>query len=125
MIKWRFIIMLMAGFFLLFGTFNAYAAEETTDSALLITPETWDSGTIDLGTRKVVFFTIRNAGGKSLVLRSIGLKGDDLSAFSISGPSLPMTLDPSGEAVVQITFQPTTVGFHSAALDVQCDEGGI
>ena len=125
MTKLRFITVLLSTLFLAFGIFNAYAAEETTDSPLVITPETWDSGTIDLGTRKAVVFTIRNGGQESLVLRSIGLKGDNLSPFSISAPNLPLRLDPSGEIAVEITFSPTTVGLHSAALDVQCDEGGI
>lgn len=125
MTKWRFIIVLMVSLFLAFGIFNAYAAEETTDSPLVFTPETWESGTIDLGTQKTVVFTIRNEGQKSLVVRSIGLKGDGISSFSISSPDLPMTLDASGEIAVEITFSPTTVGLHSAALDVQCDEGGI
>jgi len=125
MAKWRFISVLMVSLFLAFGIFNAYAAEETTDSPLVITPEAWDSGTIDLGTQKAVVFTIRNEGQKSLVIRSIGLKGDNISSFSINSPDLPMTLDASGEIAVEITFYPTTVGLHSAALDVQCDESGI
>ncbi len=125
MTKWRFITVLMVSLFLTFGIFNSYAAEETTDSPLVITPETWDSGTIDLGTQKAVVFTIRNEGLKSLIVRHIGLKGDGITSFSMNAPNLPLTLDPSGEIAVEITFTPTTVGLHSAALDVQCDEGSI
>ena len=125
MTKWRLITIFMAGLFLLFGIFHAYAAEDTTDSPLLITPETWDSGTIGIGAKKAVVFTIRNEGEKPLVLRSIGLKGDDISSFSINAPNLPMTLGPSEEIAVEITFSPTTVGLRTASLDVQCDEAGL
>lgn len=123
--KGRFITVLMVSLFLAFGVFNAYAAEETIDTPLVITPQAWDSGTIDLGTQKAVVFTLRNEGLNALVVRSIGLKGNSISAFSINAPTLPMTIAPSEEIAVEITFSPTTLGLHSVALDVQYEEGGI
>lgn len=123
--KGRFITVLMVSLFLAFGVFNAYAAEETTDTPLVITPQAWDSGTIDLGTQKAVVFTLRNEGLNALVVRSIGLKGNSISAFSINAPTLPMTIAPSEEIAVEITFSPTTLGLHSVALDVQYEEVGI
>jgi hypothetical protein len=83
---------------------------------------------IDTGASAAQSVTITNDGNAVLSISSVSLSGTNASDFSISSDTGETTLDPLESRVVQVVFDPATLGSKSASLDVasdDADEGNV
>lgn len=62
--------------------------------------------------------TLRNAGGAALELHTLALGGPDAGAFTLSVPTLPLTLEPGGSTESTVSFVPGASGTFHANLRV-------
>jgi hypothetical protein len=66
-------------------------------------------------------FTIRNEGTGDLEVTAVIASGAHAADFSVSGIALPVTLTPAGATSFTVTFDPSTAGLRSAAIDIAID----
>lgn len=71
--------------------------------------------TVVVGQKATQTLTISNSGNAALQITSMSLSS---SEYTITGPSVPGTIPPSGNAVYTLTFAPTTAGAVAATLNV-------
>lgn len=91
-------------------------------SNITVDPLSVDFGTVPVGqTAGPVAVTIQNPGTVDLTVSAISSPAGD---FSVSYPSLPLTLPPSGSATVNTFFSPTSAGTHSSSFDISSDAIG-
>jgi hypothetical protein len=111
----RLSLLVLFGVFL-FG-FCQYAVAE---SPIVISPEQWFSGEMDLGSSRATTFAIRNEGTDPVVINKIGFQSENSADFAVTqSPAMPFTLGSYEEVNVEITFNPSTEGLHSAAIQVE------
>jgi hypothetical protein len=67
-------------------------------------------------------FTIQNEGGNDLEVTAVIASGAHAADFSVSGIALPVTLTPAGATSFTVTFDPSTAGLRSAAIDIANDD---
>jgi hypothetical protein len=67
--------------------------------------------------------TVENAGVDPLNISGISISGTDASAFTLlSPPSLPLSLSSGQTQVIQIEFNPSSIGALEASLDISSDD---
>ncbi|MGB2637127.1 MAG: choice-of-anchor D domain-containing protein [Candidatus Acidiferrum sp.] len=71
--------------------------------------------TVVVGQKATQTLTISNAGNAALQITSMSLSS---SEYTITGPSVPGTIPPSGHAAYTLTFAPTTAGSAAATLNI-------
>ena len=91
-------------------------------------PESGNLGSIALGSSASFQFTIENtfSGGNpkfnKLIVSSIAVTGTDASDFTVSGISLPTTINRSSRVTFNLTFTPSSAGSKSAQLSITSDD---
>jgi len=81
-----------------------------------VSPDTIDFGTVSLPASKT--FTISNTGNFSLTITEITTS----SPFSVSGFTLPLTLEPNETQSVTVTFSPSTGGTYSGQVTISSND---
>ncbi len=78
-----------------------------------------DFGQTIVNTQKDTSFfgLIRNIGTQTLIISKINITGDDANDFSISGISLPLSLNKGESSDINIKFNPKSEGQKSAYLE--------
>ena len=66
--------------------------------------------------------TIRNDGTTTLSVSGLTLVGPDAAAFSITAPTLPVSVAPGASLELPVIFTPATVGGASAMLSIATDD---
>ncbi|MBX7181208.1 MAG: endonuclease [Bacteroidia bacterium] len=81
----------------------------------------------NVSTPLTVNFTVENQGTQqSLSLSGVNFSGPAASDFSVSSPSFPATVSPSGNTTLAVTFTPSAAGTRSAVMTIannDADEG--
>jgi hypothetical protein len=67
-------------------------------------------------------FTIQNEASGDLEVTAVIASGTHAADFSVSGIALPVTLTPAGATSFTVTFDPSTAGLRSAAIDIANDD---
>lgn len=73
----------------------------------------------NIGTR---VFTVLNSGTEALTGLSVAISGADADNFDVDRDDLPAVLQPGESGTFTVTFQPTALGAHLAALQVLSDD---
>jgi len=85
---------------------------------LAVDPASLGFGNVPVGKNASLSETLTNTGGSALTVSQANLSGD---GFSISGLTLPKTLNPSQSVTFTATFAPTGMGAASGTLAIVSD----
>ncbi|MBM2816537.1 MAG: Choice-of-anchor protein [Ignavibacteria bacterium] len=106
------------------GNVNSSVATLTVNSAgtgpvLSSNISTVDFGLVLIGNSKDSLITqcFRNSGDAALNITAISITGANASEFSLSGVSLPLTLNAGESKSLTIKFMPTTQGMKTAKIE--------
>ncbi len=102
----------------------AWAVRSVTESNIIISPTSYDFGSINIGnTSTLQTFTISNTGGTDLTLGAISLTGADASEFNFLNDNCSaQIIPPSGTCTIDAVFTPTSEGAKSANLSIPSDD---
>lgn len=78
-------------------------------------PSSLSFGNVVSGTSKTMSASITNSGGTSVTVSQVAPSG---SGFSVSGLSLPLTLNAGQSAAFSVAFGPTTTGAASGSVTI-------
>ncbi len=69
-------------------------------------------------------FTVMNTGSQGITIANVASSS---SQFTVTGPSLPLTVNPGQGASFQVEFEPTTAGTFSGSINVTLNRyaGGV
>ena len=87
---------------------------------LVFSPTSADFGQVATGSKKTITVTLTNTGNSTITLPQITISP---ATFSISGVTLPATLDPNGILTFTATFAPTAVGAASGTATIPTTDG--
>ncbi|MBZ5656051.1 MAG: choice-of-anchor D domain-containing protein [Acidobacteriia bacterium] len=79
------------------------------------TPSSFSFGTVQTGASKSLSGTLTNSGGSSLTISAATASG---TGFSLSGLTLPLTLNAGQSASFTVLFAPTTSGAASGSISI-------
>lgn len=68
--------------------------------------------------------TLKNIGGGPLELTAFSLNGVGASSFTVTGPTLPFTIEAGGSRDVAVAFAPTAPGVWTSTLEIESAESG-
>jgi Abnormal spindle-like microcephaly-assoc'd, ASPM-SPD-2-Hydin/Protein of unknown function (DUF1573) len=75
-------------------------------------------GSVPVGSTKTITFTARNAGRASITVSSIAISSQ---SFTLTSPSLPVTLAAGQNTTIGVEFVPNAVGTFDATIAVTSD----
>ncbi len=88
---------------------------DTTAGTLAPTPTSDSFGSVQVGSTQSVYQTITNSGGTSVSLSQAAVTG---AGFSISGLTLPATLNPGQSLSFTVSFLPTVAGSVTGSISI-------
>jgi hypothetical protein len=92
----------------------ALSGNGQADGALTASPASLDFGSVQEGASQPLTETLQNSGGSTIVVSQINVTGD----FSVSGVSLPLTLQAGQSQPITVTFTPKSSGAESGNVAV-------
>ncbi|MFA7544046.1 MAG: choice-of-anchor D domain-containing protein, partial [Candidatus Cloacimonadaceae bacterium] len=93
----------------------------STDPELLISPDVYNFGVVDIGESKSKSIRMLNIGGAPLNIASIEISGS--VAFSLSNlPTLPLELEYTQTATFNVVYTPTMTGTDTATITITDDQ---
>jgi hypothetical protein len=94
------------------------ASQVAQTGNLSLSGGTLDFGSVTTGTSKTLTMTVSNTGTASITVSSVSISSQ---SFSLSAPSLPVTV-PAGESTpVSLVFSPNTAGAFKATASIVSD----
>jgi len=96
--------------FLLLSLFLTFASTFVFGQSIVTNPSAIHFGNVAVAGSRTQTETIRNPGGSKLVLTRVNARGRE---FDVSGPSLPLTLNPGSSATFLVKFLPSSAGNFS------------
>lgn len=87
-------------------------------SSLVLGSSNLDFGTVSAGTSKTLTVSATNSGDASVTINSVSFS---TSKFSLSAPSLPVTIRAGQSATLSLVFSPDAAGSFSATATVSSD----
>jgi hypothetical protein len=78
-------------------------------------------GSVTTGTNLVKQVVLTNSGTAAVQISAVAATG---TGFTVSGISVPMTLNPSSQATLSVTFAPTTTGNASGSVTITSNAPG-
>ncbi|HEV2500518.1 MAG TPA: choice-of-anchor D domain-containing protein [Terriglobia bacterium] len=110
------------------GTGNASQAASTggtsqptgTDGAsqASVSPASLNFGTVEVGFRSTATLTMSNTGTSAVTVSQVSATGN---GFSVSGPSLPVTLTGGKAAIFEVAFTPATAASSTGGISIVSD----
>ncbi|MFT5144101.1 MAG: hypothetical protein ACI84D_002733, partial [Thalassolituus oleivorans] len=91
---------------------------------MTVSPEALDFQDVEVGEASTLFVTIANTGTATVSLGAIGIVGEAVTEFSISGGGTPGALSAGQQQTVAVTFTPTTSGRRTASLSITSQISG-
>jgi Abnormal spindle-like microcephaly-assoc'd, ASPM-SPD-2-Hydin len=88
--------------------------------ALTATPSSANFGNVTIGAHQTVPVTVTNAGGASVTVSGATAAGN---GFTVTGPSLPITLNGGQSTTFNAIFTPATVGAATGTLTITSNAG--
>lgn len=80
-----------------------------------ITPSSIEFGNVNLNTQSTQSVSVNSTGTANLQITAITLAGP---YFTLTAPTLPLTLTPGQQASISVTFDPTSAGSDSGTLSI-------
>lgn len=81
-----------------------------------------DFGSVNVGSSKTLNVTMSNTGGSSVTVTQLSVNG---STFSVSGVSLPLTLNAGQTASATIGFTPSAAGSANATVTAMSSSNSV
>jgi len=78
-------------------------------------PNSINFGAVSLGGSQTQSATVTNSGGSNITISQATVSG---TGFQLSGPSLPLTLNPGQSSSVVVTFSPQSIGAQAGILSL-------
>ena len=89
---------------------------------LMLQPASHDFGSVELGQSSVaVTLHLENSGSAPLNVSSVSLSGADAADFSLSAGG-GLTIPPGGDAHINASFAPSSVGHREALVEIASDD---
>jgi Cep192 domain 4/HYDIN/CFA65/VesB-like, Ig-like domain/Abnormal spindle-like microcephaly-assoc'd, ASPM-SPD-2-Hydin len=79
-------------------------------------------GSVSVGSTSVQTLTLTSSGTAPVTITSLGVTG---TQFSVSNPTLPVTLQPNQQLTLQVTFRPQTPASDAEQLAITSDAGSV
>jgi hypothetical protein len=79
-------------------------------------PSSVSFGQVAIGASSTVPVVLSNPRSSSITISKLGTTGTTGSGFSVSGPALPLTLEPGQKVTVNVTFAPQATGPDGGSL---------
>lgn len=83
-----------------------------------VTPASLNFGTVDVGFRSTARLTMSNTGTSAVTVSQVSATGN---GFSVSGPSLPVTLTVGKAASFEVAFTPVTAASSTGGVSIVSD----
>ena len=96
----------------------ALSGTVSASGSLAANPASLGFGNVQVGGTANISETLTNTGGSSVTISQANVTG---TAFSISGLTFPVTLDPNNSVTLTATFAPTGAGSASGMLTIVSD----
>ncbi|HEX4921424.1 MAG TPA: choice-of-anchor D domain-containing protein, partial [Candidatus Bathyarchaeia archaeon] len=82
---------------------------------LAASPSSMGFGSVSIGSSRMASATLTNSGGSNLTISQAAAAG---SGFSLSGLTLPLTLTPGQNAILNVTFAPQSSGLVNGGITI-------
>ena len=92
--------------------------------ALVSNPTSLSFGSVGTGIAKQLPLQLTNSGTASFAVQSISITGTNAADFTVTYPTLPITLAANSSTSVQVTFNPSATAARSASLVVTYNATG-
>lgn len=95
--------------------------EKTSGPAVTLNITSLDFSDVNLGETISKTFTevITNSGDEPLTITSMAVLGDEATAFQLTSPTLPITIEPNMKLDIGLDFTPNKVGLHNAKISFE------
>jgi len=97
------------------------AGSSTPSGQLQANPTSLSFGNVSTGANSTLHVTLTNSGNAAVQITSIVAGGP---GFTVNGFSVPLTLNPSASATVNVVFAPTSAGSVTGTLTVTSNANG-
>jgi Protein of unknown function (DUF1573)/Abnormal spindle-like microcephaly-assoc'd, ASPM-SPD-2-Hydin len=91
------------------------AGSQTTVPGLSVSSSSFDFQTVPVGQQVTKTFTISNTGTMPLQIAAVSVSSKQ---FSLAGPSVPQTIQPTSALTYTVTYSPTSAGNTNAKVDI-------
>ncbi len=85
-------------------------------------PTSFDYESVFVGETLTQAFAITNVGTQNLIISSSSIQGADASQFQITSGGGGVILGPASTRLINVRFQPTTLGVKNAILSIISDD---
>jgi len=98
------------------------ADQQQQSGVLVLGTASLEFGTVTEGTSKTLTATVSNAGTASVKISSVAISSQ---YFSLSGPSLPITIAAGQNSTISLVFTPNAAGAFSATVSVTSNASNV
>jgi len=98
------------------------ADQQQQSGVLVLGTASLEFGTVTEGTSKTLTATVSNAGTASVTISSVAISSQ---YFSLSGPSLPITIAAGQNSTISLVFTPNAAGAFSATVSVTSNASNV
>ena len=98
------------------------ADQQQQSGVLVLGTVSLDFGTVTEGSSKTLTATVSNAGTASVTISSVAISSQ---YFSLSGPSLPITIAAGQNSTISLVFTPNAAGAFSATVSVTSNASNV
>jgi hypothetical protein len=98
------------------------ADQQQQSGVLVLGTASLDFSTVTEGTSKTLTATVSNAGTASVTISSVAISSQ---YFSLSGPSLPITIAAGQNSTMSLVFTPNAAGAFSATVSVTSNTSNV
>ncbi|MGA8504075.1 MAG: choice-of-anchor D domain-containing protein, partial [Candidatus Sulfotelmatobacter sp.] len=98
------------------------AVQQQQSGVLVMGSASLDFGSVTEGASKTLTTSISNAGTTSVTISSIAISS---RYFSLTGPSLPVTIAAGQNSTISLVFTPNAAGAFSAIVSLTCNASNV
>lgn len=96
-------------------------SEAAGSPSMTLSVQSIDYGKVELTENGTSQFTISNIGDADLIIKSIGIEGEDNPYFGFTHPT-NTTIQPGEDLIVQTTFAPTETRVYNASIIIETND---
>ncbi|MFZ0948201.1 MAG: choice-of-anchor D domain-containing protein [Candidatus Sulfotelmatobacter sp.] len=98
------------------------ADQQQQSGTLVLGSASLEFGSVTAGTSKTLTTTVSNTGAASVTISSVAISNQN---FSLSGPSLPVTIAVGQNSTISLVFTPNAAGAFSATVSVSSNASNV
>ena len=98
------------------------ADQQQQSGTLVLGSASLEFGSVTAGTSKTLATTVSNTGAASVTISSVASSNQN---FSLSGPSLPVTIAVGQNSTISLVFTPNAAGAFSATVSVSSNASNV